>query len=234
MTNKPRASILWSGAILGTIAKSIATAVHAEFDSLQSWSGNNYIVQGWDGHYGAVTFAGPQGQRFHPKECAVVGAFYSNKSPRCPDVGKNQTAMEGVFCGCPERHRQLAEKGALQYLLFEAHPGGPCATTAFWNNGDALEAAEPWDAVLKNGAELLGAVLLEDIEQALLNWNQEFHLSEKQLDLARSIYERKMSEPDKDVFLTESEAAFLGALSEDSTAMKECKTSFADIRVVVP
>ena len=234
MKNKPRPSKLWPGAILGTIAKSVATAIHPEFDSLQSWSGPNYVVQGWDGRHGAVTFDGPQGSQFDPKNSFVVGAFYSIDSARCPGVGKSQTAMDSIFRGCPERHRQLAVQGALQFLLFEAHPGGPCATTAFWNIGDALDAANPWESVLENGAELLDAVLIEDMEQALQSWVREFQLDTNQLDLARSIYLRRMQEPDMNLPLSEVEAAYLASLSDDPDAITNCRMSFADIRVLVP
>src|SRR5271166_2067237 len=149
------ASIVWSGAILGTIVKSIATAINANYDSLQSWSQNSYIVQGWDGRNGAVTFAGPQGEFFDPAGSFLVGVFYSTKSNRGPNTAEGQGDREVFFRDCPAFQRELAETEALQFLLFEIHPGGPCITTAFWNEGALLAVADPWHVVLENGADLI-------------------------------------------------------------------------------
>lgn len=229
------ASVIWHGAILGTIAKSVATAINAEFDTFQSWSGNNYIVQGWDGRYGAITFEGPQGRIFQPRECAVVGAFYSVKSDRCPLIGESCHAiLESVFRGCPEHHRRLADTGALQFLLFEAHLCGPCATTAFWSDDDCLVAADAWSVALENGMDLIRIQLIENVKEALGAWAEEYLLSETQIDLVRSIYRRKTSESEREIRLGDSEAAYLSSLSDDPTAFQICKVSFADIGVIVP
>lgn len=64
MKSYPLGGSIWPGTILGTIVKSVATAMHPEYDTLQSWSGNTYVVQGSDGRYGAITFHGPQGHLF--------------------------------------------------------------------------------------------------------------------------------------------------------------------------
>jgi hypothetical protein len=235
MSNYPKASIIWPGAILGTITKSIATAVNGDFDSFQSWSGNNYTIQGWDGRYGAITFQGPQGPLFQAGKSSVVGAFYSAMSRRCPHIGDDcHATLESVFQGCPERHRRLAETGALQFLLFEAHPRGPCATVAFWNDGDYLAAVGSWDIILANGADLIRIQLIDNVEDELGAWAEEYHLSEVQIDLARSLYWRKLNKPDKNIRLSESEAAYLFSLSDDPTARQNCKISFADIGVGFP
>jgi hypothetical protein len=228
------ASIVWKGAVLGTIVKSIATAIHADFDSLQSWSENNYVVQGWDGRYGAVTFTGPQGVFFHPDRSFLVGAFYSVESRWVPNAGEGQRDREPFFRGCPAPQREMAEKGALQFLLFELHPGGPCVTTAFWNEGAVLTAADPWPIVLENGADLIRIQLIEDVEEALTEWQEDFGLSRKQIDLARAIYQRKLKASNEEITLTESECTFLASLSEEPDAMPACRRSFADIRIIVP
>lgn len=230
----PRASILWKGAILGTIVKSIATAIHADFDTLQSWSGSNYIVQGWDGRYGAVAFAGPQGELFNPASSSLAGAFYSAKSSRGPNAGEGQQEREVFFRGCPPQQRELAETEAVQFLLFEIHPGGPCITTAFWNDGEFLTAADPWHTVLENGVDLIRIELIEDMEEALAEWQEAFDLSQRHVDMARSIYERRLRKPDGGMTLSESECTFLSTLSEEPHSLPTCRRSFADIRIIVP
>jgi hypothetical protein len=228
------ASIVWKGAILGTIVKSIATAIHADFDSLQSWSENNYVVQGWDGRYGAVSFAGPQGDFFHPERSLVVGAFYSAKSNRGPTTGQGQRNREPFFVGCPAPQRQLAYARALQFLLFDIHPGGPCVTSAFWNDGAFVTAADPWPVILENGADLIQNEMVEDVEEALIQWQEEFGLSVEQIALAWSIYQRRMKAPHEVVNLSVAERSFLASLSEEPDAIPACRRSFADIGVVVP
>jgi hypothetical protein len=235
MSNYPKASVVWPGAVLGTVVKSIATAVNAEFDTLQSLNENNYTVQSWDGRYGAISFQGPQGHLFHSGVSSIVGAFYSLESSRCPRVNQSCNAtLAAAFRGCPEHHRALAEAGVLQFLLFEIHPEGPCATTAFWNSGDHLSAADSWDSVLENGAEIIDCELIEDPDQALAAWAEKYHLSDEQINLADSVYRRRMLEGTGEILLSDSEASYLASLSDDPAAYHVCKTSFADIRVIVP
>jgi hypothetical protein len=171
---------------------------------------------------------------FEGKDSCVVGAFYSVRGSRCPRAGEEcHKSTEAVFRGCPEHHRRLAEAGALQFLLFESHPGGPCATAAFWNAGDYLSAADPWQQVLENGADLIRLQLIPDAEEALAAWRVEYDLSAKLIDLARSIFRRKLDEPDKDIRLTASETAIVAALSTDPNAFQSSKVSFADIGIAV-
>jgi hypothetical protein len=128
----------------------------------------------------------------------------------------------------------MAEAGALQFLLFEMHPGGPCVTTAFWNEGAFLTAADPWPIVLENGVDLIRNELIEDVEEALTEWQEAFGLSVEQMALARSVYQRTMKTPHKEVTLSEAERSFLASLSEGPDAMPTCTRTFADIGIVVP
>lgn len=227
----PSAVTLFRGAILGTIAKSIATAQSPTLDTLQSWSNDTYAVQGWDGRYGAITFAGPQDRHFDFDKSLVVGAFFSAKSPRRPRVDAWQSDLRDVFRGCPDHQWRLIEERTLQFLLFEIFPEGPCATTGFWTSGELLTAAEPWTDVLENGADIIKRELIENFDEALNAWVDEFSLSTDEAVLAQAIFERKMDRPNERLSLLPHEAAHLASIAKSPDAFATCQTSFADIGI---
>src|SRR5262245_56861273 len=157
----PRSAAVWPGSILATVVNSIMTATYPEYEELEGWTGKTYWIQGWDGRYGAISFDGP----------FLVGTFFSAKSNRSPyhDLHYDLTRF---FQGFPESHRRLAEQGALLCWRDEDDTR-PLITTAFWDDGEYLTAADSWDVVLANGADLVCIHFIEKIEEALAEWQKE-------------------------------------------------------------
>src|SRR5262245_28339919 len=152
MANRfPRKSVVWSGAILDGI-------VHAARGGTTSgcWKCNHYLTNGEDGREGAITFAGGHWYADAP----LIGVFYNAHSPR---RASEEEALERYFRGCTPYQRDLADQFALPYLQLD-HNGRLLhrVTTAFWDEGDYVTAVDPWDEVLKNGADLLKDAFIED------------------------------------------------------------------------
>lgn len=218
----PKRSVVWPGSILGTIVNAIMTAENADFATSQQWDGKNYLLDGWDGRYGAVTF----------DEDSLVGVFFDAKSDRSPFRCGEDYDLERFFRGMPPSHRSLANLGALKYWhQWMGNKLIPCVTAVFWDEGEYLTASEPWELVLANGAELIRTQLLEDKQSALEAWRICYGMNSTQVDLAKSLFNRKMAAAKETIELTLTEIQLLEASSTTLKSMEYCRDLFARIGI---
>jgi hypothetical protein len=221
----PRRDVLERGVLLGSIANAIMIATDSGYARFLSWDGRNYVLNGCDGTYGAMTFD-PAG---------VVGAFFDAQSPFNPFRSKEQYNPNRFFLGMPAELRSLVERETLLYNRQE-YKGHllSLVTAAFWSKGDHLDAALPWVEVLANGAEIIQTELMQDLSKALAEWQDAYQMTTQQVDFARSLFERKMVEPGKLIGLSASDLRFLRAISKGRESMKEAFRAFLPIGIQPP
>ena len=208
----PRKSVVWSGAILGGIISAAMSARGTLFACFRNWDRNHYVLNGMDGREGLITFAG--GHWF--PDAPLVGVFHDIHSDRFrPEA---ELDLEQFFQGCPKYQRSLADQVALQHLQLEFHEKIlHRVTTAFWDEGEYLAAADPWDDVLANGANLLDEELMEDRETIFAQLRMS--MSPDQVAVIRSLFERKISRPAPTIKLTLTEVRLLESMFQDPKAM---------------
>jgi hypothetical protein len=211
----PKKAVVWSGAILGGIVHATMAAVDALYASFAAWYSNHYVLNGVDGREGVITFDhGMQSDGGH-----LVGVFFFSESDRSPYTCKEGYDLERFFRGCPQYQRSLAEQMALPYLQDEDE--GKVlyrVTTAFWDNGEDVTAADPWELVLWNGANLIENELIENRDAAFARFQTGCGMSPEQVAFARKLFERKMAQPSETIELTASEVRFLESTFEDPKA----------------
>jgi hypothetical protein len=161
-----------------------------------------------------------------------VGALY--------DVHSNHTwgwltrNQEAFFARMPAEHRVIAEQITLQYLLQEREGTIlPLVTAAFWNQGEELMAAVPWQEMIDNGGHILRIQLL-DTEPALAEWAEDYQMTVDQLAFVRRVFRRRFEAKAAWMELSEAEARWLQDQAESPDAMKQCRQSFAEISIFVP
>jgi hypothetical protein len=200
----PKSSVLYSGCTLAVLVNALATFEYGASISSQ-WNDENYIYNGGDGNYAFVTFRAGH----------LVATLFDHDSDRTPFHSEGESDAERFFRGLPADYRPLAE-----WCLGFIHedPQGnevPMVTAAFWDGGEYLVATEPWEQVWEHGGHLLKCQLMENPEEALPLWHQDFGLSAELIDLARSLFRRKMARPGAAFVLESDEAALLRAVAEE-------------------
>jgi hypothetical protein len=226
----PKSFVVWRGAILGGLVHAIMAAENAYYGFARSWVGQDYLGENDQGLYGTISFAGK----------LLVGTFFDSRSPRGPYRDPNNYNLNRFFEGCPSCHRCLLEMRP--NLAPELQDKGiRCATTAFWNNGDFLVAADPWEVVLNEGGRLIRIELMENTDEALTEWQMEMEMKPEQVAFARSLLDRKMAHGIEMFDLTKDEVAFLRSTSEkpsdeksDEERMTVCRYRLAALGVLMP
>jgi hypothetical protein len=205
----PKTAVLRPGAILGTIANAVMCADTPDFAVYQRWEGNNYLVDGTDGTYGAITF----------EKGSVVGVFFDAQSDRSPFRLKGAYDIGVFFRGMDASHHVIAQNGALKYwhqLLAGRYV--PCVTSAFWDNGEYLMAADFWDAVYENGAHVIRIQLIEDTGVALKEWQDAYQMTNDQVAFVESLWERRLVGHHEQIQLTPAETKWLEVRARDAGA----------------
>lgn len=204
---------LWEGCILASIAHAIMVAHYPELSNEQSWDDINYNVQDSSGARGTITF--------HPNY--LVGAFRNEFSKReYIDVLEH-------FNSSPEELNLLAVNETLQYLLDEIDGDTvPVITTAFWGGDDGTYSNDNFEDFIENGGFLIESQA-KDIETAINEWKEYYEMSESQINLLHSIFERKISNPTGEIILTESEIKMIE--SDDEEGLNESRISFEELGI---
>jgi hypothetical protein len=218
----PTKIILWRGVILHAIVNATMIAENSDFARFLSWDGKNYVLNGADGTYGAITFDGD----------VVVAVFFDVRSAYSPYRSCKEYDINRFLTGMPARHRRIAEECTLQYNR-QNYQGAlvPLVTAAFWNEGEYLTAAFPWEEVVKNGAHIIRVELIPDAESALQEWQDAYQMSAAQVSFARSLFERKMIQPNEVIELGQTEVEWLRSTAEGPEAMEHCDRAFATIGI---
>jgi hypothetical protein len=204
---------LWEGCILASIAHAIMVAHYPELSNEQSWDDINYNVQDSSGARGTISF--------HPNY--LVGAFRKEFSER-----EYKNAFD-YFNSAPEEVNQLAVNETLQYLLDEIDGDTvPVITTAFWGGVDGTYSNDNFEDFIENGGFLIERQA-KDIETAIIEWEEYYEMSKSQINLLRSIFERKISNPNSEIILTESEIKMIE--SDDKDGINESRISFEELGI---
>ncbi len=202
----PTRSRLWQGAILHTIAHAIWIMQHPLLADEVVWRGFNYEIDNSEGTRGIITFS----------DAGIVGVFRDNLSPRAPWSSKPDSYDFTDFLkGIPTDLYNLMKQHALPYMhTFGPIIDSPVITAAFWGNGEALTASEPWSQVLENGANILDIELL-DFDEALAVVEENYDFLPFQLATVKTLFKRKMAEPDSVITLSEQETNSLTEVSSE-------------------
>ncbi len=84
----------------------------------------------------------------------------------------------------------IAQQETLQYLFDDINDQiQPTITAAFWGDGDAITAREPWAKVVEHGAHMIAHQTLP-LEDAIAEWTQEYGLVKDQITLLRTLFTR--------------------------------------------
>jgi hypothetical protein len=206
---------LWKGCILASLAHAIMVAHYPEMSHEQSWDGFNYNVQDSSGTRGTITF--------HPNY--LVGAFRNEYSER---VSKYIDAHD-YFLGAPEEANLLAVNETLQYLLEDIDGKTvPIVTTAFWSYSDGIYSKDKFGDFFENGGFLIERQVT-NFETAINEWKEDFEMSETQVNLLRSVFESKISNPTGDIVLNEDEIKMIE--SDNEEGLNESRISFEEIGI---
>ena len=204
---------IWQGCILASIAHAIMVAHYPELANEHSWDDINYNVQDSSGARGTITF--------HPKH--FVGAFRNENSER-----EYIEALD-YLNSAPEEVNQLAVNETLQYLLDEIDGETvPVITTAFWGVDAGVYANDKFEDFIENGGFLI-EIQTKDIVTAIIEWKEYYEMSKSQFNLLRSIFERKISNPEGEIILTEGEIRMIGIYDEEG--INQSRISFEEIGI---
>lgn len=208
---------LYNGCILAGIAHAMMIAHYPIVANEHSWDGCNYSVQDSAGSRGTVTFS--------EKYC--VGAFRNENTKRATPQGY-KIAAEYLW-NTPIDILKAAQDGALQYLLDFMDDGAvPVITTAFWGDDKGFHINDTYDDFIEYGGFLLLRQNM-DFERAINAWIDEYEMTSGQVDLLKSIYERKIAKPDEKITLTKEEIYIID--SDDPEGIKESKISFEELNI---
>lgn len=217
----PSVAQLTKGSILVTIAHALSLANGTDFSHELSWDGPNYSRQDSQGTRGTITFAGS----------SLVGVFRDDHSERAPWRSRGNYRLDDFFTGIDEQLLALARTGALQYVFDEYNEEvGPIITAAFWSKGEYVTAAEPWEAVVMDGAHLLRLELMEP-EAAITEMREDYPLTGKQVAVLRALFQRRIATPGEPIVATELEQSAFRF--DDPEAVRESREVLAAIGIVI-
>lgn len=202
---------LWKGCILRSIADAIFVAHAPDFSHESSWDGFNYSVQDSQGGRGTITF--------HPKYTIVC----------LQDVNSERIDAANYFEGAPPEVVDIAKEEALQYLLEEVEGETVLfITTAFWIDDNGAYSIDSFEEMEENGGFLLEIPLL-DTESAIERLEEEYELTEEQIELLQLVYERKIQNPNEGITLSKEEVAMI--VTDDDEGLEVSKESFEEMNI---
>lgn len=206
---------LWKGCVLNSIAHAINVAHAPDFLHESSWDGLNYSMQDSQGGSGTITF--------HPNYTIVcLQDVNSERMDEWIDAAN-------YFEGAPSEVLEIAKEEALQYVLEEVEEEAvPFITAAFWIEESGAYSIDSFEEVEEHGGFLLEIPLL-DTESAMERLEEEYELTEEQIELAQLVYERKIKNPNEEIMLSKEEVAMIG--TGDSEGLKVSKESFEEMNI---
>jgi hypothetical protein len=190
-------------------------AHYPELSYEHSWDDNNYNVVDGSGGRGTITF----------KVNYFVGALRNENYTRTDIL----TALD-FFMGAPKDILELAKNETLEYLLEEDEDGtsSPSITTAFWGDNDTITSVDNIVRIVQCGGYLLERQFMEK-DAAIESWRDYYEMTSEQVELLKSIYARKVNNPQENITLTKNEIKIIGA--ENTEGLSESITSFEEIGI---
>lgn len=206
---------LWKGCVLNSIAHAINVAHCPDFSHESSWDGFNYSMQDTQGGRGTITF--------HPNYTIVcLQDVNSERIDEWIDV-------ENYFEGAPSEVIHIAKEETLQYILEEVEGETvPFITTAFWIEDSGAYSIDSFEEMEEHGGFLLEIPLL-DLQSAIERLEEEYELTEEQIELLQLVYERKIKNPNEEIMLSKEEVAMIG--TDDSEGLEVSKDSFEEMNI---
>ncbi|WP_242066264.1 hypothetical protein [Brevibacillus laterosporus] len=104
----------------------------------------------------------------------------------------------------------------------------PSITTAFWGDNDTITSIDNFVRFIQNGGYLLERQFMEH-ESAIESWRDYYEMTTEQVELLKSIYARKVNNPDVNITLTKREIEMIGA--ESPEGLSESIASFEEIGI---
>ncbi|KXI76275.1 hypothetical protein ACS52_17745 [Bacillus cereus] len=206
---------LWKGCILNSIANAIFVAHDPDLSHESSWDGCNYSMQDSQGGRGTITF--------HPDYTIVcLQDVNSERMDEWIDAAN-------YFEGAPSEVLEIAKEEALQYVLEEVEGETvPFITTAFWIEDSGAYSIDSFEEMEEHGGFLLETPLL-DKESAMERLEEEYELTEEQIELLQIVYERKIQSKNEEIILSKDEVAMIG--TDDSEGLEVSKVSFKEMNI---
>lgn len=206
---------LWNGCILVSIAHAIMVSHYPELSYEHSWDGDNYSVVNDEGARGTVSF----------KSDYFVAAFRNEHFPRT-----DMLVAIDFLKGAPKEVIQLASDETFEYLLEEDEDGrvSPAITTAFWGDKHSIISIDNIIRIVQGGGYLLERQLM-DSDSAIQAWRDYYEMTSEQVELLKSIYDRKVSNPNERIILTKSEIEMIGTAIPEG--LRESQISFEEIGI---
>ncbi|EML6323953.1 TPA: hypothetical protein QCW13_001318 [Bacillus cereus] len=206
---------LWKGCVLNSIAHAINIAHCPDFSHESSWDGFNYSMQDTQGGRGTITF--------HPNYTIVC--LQDVNSERIDEW----IDAENYFEGAPSEVIHIAKEETLQYILEEVEGETvPFITTAFWIEDSGAYSIDSFEEMEEHGGFLLEIPLL-DLQSAIERLEEEYELTEEQIELLQLVYERKIKNPNEEIMLSKEEVAMIG--TDDSEGLEVSKDSFEEMNI---
>ncbi|PEF37655.1 hypothetical protein [Bacillus wiedmannii] len=206
---------LWKGCILKSIANAIFVAHAPDFSHESSWDEFNYSMQDSQGGRGTITF--------HPDYTIVC--LQDVNSERIDE----RIDAANYFEGAPSEVIDIAKEEALQYVLEEVEGETvPFITTAFWIEESGAYSIDSFEEMEEHGGFLLEIPLL-NLQSAMERLEEEYELTEEQIELLKLVYERKIQNPNEEIMLSKEEVAMIG--TDDSEGLEVSKESFEELNV---
>lgn len=206
---------LWKGCILNSIANAIFVAHDPDLSHESSWDGCNYSMQDSQGERGTITF--------HPDY--TIACLQDVNSERMDEW----IDATNYFEGAPSEVLEIAKEEALQYVLEEVEGETmPFITAAFWIEESGAYSIDSFEEVEEHGGFLLEIPLL-DMESAMERLEEEYELTEEQIELLQLVYERKIKNPNEEIMLSKEEVAMIG--TDDSEGLEVSKVSFKEMNI---
>lgn len=215
----------WEGTIIASIANSVARCTSEYSSETRQWTRHHYFVNGGDGREGVATFAGGH---WLPG-AAMVAVFHDVHSKRILKYSP-EWVRDRFFSGCPQYQHLLAEQACFPHLALSVNGVVEHrVTAAFWSVAESIKAADDWDGILSNGADLVSRELQGRF--AMDSVLDEYATTSSQSDLIRSLFVRKMESMPGQVIIMKPEMDILrrGSLSED--ALSECLAGLSEVGI---
>lgn len=212
--------------MLASIAHAVFVCRYPDLSNEQSWDGANYNVQDSAGSRATIAFSD---ERF-------VGVFFSEGSARNPFHSKATYDLNHFLKDLPPDLQSLAHDEALQYVLQEFNGNTtPIITAAFWGDGKSgrIAAAESWTEVFENGAFLVQNQLVE-VESAIQHWKSDFDLSTEEVELVRSLFDRKKTQSRSLIEMNDIERHLWREIADGQDGVEASRESFAEIGISLP
>lgn len=219
-TNGWNTERFWRACVLNWLTHALMLTHYPMLSHEHSWDGINYSVQNSGGKRGTITFA---------DDGICIAAF---RDDNCDRDFSGVEALQ-FFNHAPQEVIDIASTETLQYLLNTVNGEDiPVITSAFWTNSYEIFSNSSYYEMLHDGANLLRFQLM-DYDNAIVALKAEYELTEKQLWLITHLYERKISNPDQQIVLTNSEVDMLGT-SISVQGMEEAKEVLQELDIILP